>query len=132
MIHVETVDIAERTIRLPMGKVGMVIAQPHIPLESLTTTEPFQCREEAKPQRLAMLTETLTVSLAARHGEPKTHFTVFPEYSIPGLDGIAHIEAALQAENWPHETIVIGGIDALDRTQYLRSLLSQQSYRRPL
>lgn len=122
MIHVETVDIAERTLRLPMGRVGMVIAQPHIPLESLTTTEPFHCTEEAKPQRLAMLTATLTLSLAARHGEPKTHFTVFPEYSIPGLDGISHIEAVLQADNWPPATIVIGGIDALDRTQYLSLL----------
>ena len=122
VINVETIDLAERTLRLPMDRVGMVIAQPHIPLESLTTTEPFCCTPEAKPQRLAMLTETLTVSLAARHGEPKTHFTVFPEYSIPGIDGIAHIEAVLQANNWPPATIVIGGIDALDRTQYLRLL----------
>ena len=119
MIHVETVDLAQRDVPLPMDRIGMVIAQPHIPLESLTTAEPFHCIEEAKPQRLAMLTETLTVSLAARHGEPKTHFTVFPEYSIPGLDGIAHIEALLKANTWPPDTIVIGGIDALDRAQYL-------------
>ena len=128
MIYVETVDLAERNVRLPMGRVGMVIAQPHIPPESLTTTEPFHCTEEAKLQRLAMLTETLTVSLATRHGEPKTHFTVFPEYAIPGPDGIAHIEDVLQTNNWPPATIVIGGIDALDRTQYLRLLQNPHTH----
>jgi flavin reductase (DIM6/NTAB) family NADH-FMN oxidoreductase RutF len=29
------------------------------------------------------------ISRAAHHGMLKTHFTVFPEYSIPGPDGIA-------------------------------------------
>ena len=128
MIHVETVDLAQRNVRLPMDRVGMVIAQPHIPLDSLTRTEPFHCTHEAKPQRLAMLTETLTVSRSAIHGESKTHFTVFPEYSIPGLDGIAHIEAVLKANDWPHATVVIGGIDALDRTQYASLLQEPQTH----
>ena len=122
MIHVETVDLAAWNVKLPISRIGVVIAQPHIPRESLTANEPFHCTDEAKPQRLAMLTETLNVSVSARHGEPKTHFTVFPEYSIPGLDGIAHIEAVLRDNNWPSTTIVIGGIDALDRTQYLTLL----------
>ena len=128
MIHVETVDLAHWNVQLPMGRVGMVIAQPHVPLDSLTAAEPFHCTDEAKPQRLAMLTETLNVSLSARHGEPKTHFTVFPEYSIPGLDGISHIEAVLQSNNWPPDTIVIGGIDALNRAQYLTLLHDQHTH----
>ncbi len=90
----------------------MVIAQPYL---SLTHAEPYRCTPATKPQQLRMLTDTLSVALAARHGAPKTHFTVFPEYSIPGLDGIALLETAIRADKWPAGTIVIGGTDALSK-----------------
>jgi hypothetical protein len=122
MIHVETVDLSARHLRLPNDRVGMVIAQPHLPDTSLSPREPYQCTDKAKPQQLAALTETLEVARAARHGVVKTHFTVFPEYSIPGLDGIALVERALRAHDWPNGTIVIGGTDALTRAQYLELL----------
>lgn len=115
MIHIETVDLSQRDLTLPNDRVGMVIAQPYL---SLTTTEPYQCVAQAKNQQLAMLTDTLAVARAARHGAPKTHFTVFPEYSIPGLDGIARVETALGAADWPNGTIVIGGTDALSKPDF--------------
>lgn len=93
----------------------MVIAQPYL---SLTATEPYRCVEQVKNQQLSMLTETFAVARAARHGAPKTHFTVFPEYSIPGLDGIARVETALSADDWPNGTIVIGGTDALSKAEF--------------
>ena len=106
----------------------MVIAQPYVPPNSLTAAEPFCCTNEAKPERLAMLTETLRVSRAASHQAGKTHFTVFPEYSIPGTDGIDLIDAALEADDWPCSTVVIGGIDALDRTQYERLVEDRRTH----
>ena len=106
----------------------MVIAQPHIPRESLTATEPFRCTEQAKTRRLAMLSETLRVSREAAHQASKTHFTVFPEYSIPGPDGIALIENAMRSNEWPTATVVIGGTDALDRTQYADLLQDPQTH----
>jgi hypothetical protein len=66
-----------------------------------------------------MLTDTLKVSRAAQRGSPKTHFTIFPEYSIPGPDGIALVETALRASGWPTGTIVIGGTDALSKPDFV-------------
>ncbi len=100
----------------------MVIAQPHLPVSLLTSAEPYQCTAQAKPQQLAVLAETLAVARAARHGAPKTHFTIVPEYSIPGLDGVALVENALREGNWPNGTIVIGGTDALTKAQYVQLL----------
>lgn len=122
MVYVETVDLFPRGVALPSDRVGMVIAQPYLPVSSLTSAEPYQCTAQAKSQQLAVLTATLAVARAARHGAPKTHFTIFPEYSIPGLDGISLVEAALRANDWPNGTMVIGGTDALTKAQYVQLL----------
>lgn len=105
MIHIETVDLTLRNVTLPSDRVGMVIAQPYL---SLTAAEPYQCTPQVKPQQLSVLPDTLAVARAARHGAPKTCFTVFPEYSIPGLEGIELVENALRDSDWPNGTIVIG------------------------
>lgn len=115
MVYVESVDLSARNVRLPSDRVGMVIAQPFL---SLTATEPYRCTEQAKPRQLAMVTATLAVARATPHGAPKTHFTLFPEYSIPGLDGIALVDAALGHADWPTGTIVIGGADALSKADF--------------
>jgi hypothetical protein len=128
MVHIETVDLSARGVTLPRDRVGMVIAQPHLPCTSLTAEEPYQCTDQARPQQLAALTETLAVARAARHGAAKTHFTVFPEYSIPGLDGIALVEAAVGAGDWPKGTVVIGGTDGLTQAQYVGLLQSEATH----
>lgn len=128
MIHVETVDLSQLGITLPSQSVGMVISQPYLPDSSLTTTEPYQCTMQAKTKQLAALGKTLEVARAAQHGASKTHFTIFPEYSIPGLEGIALIETALSATNWPNGTVVIGGTDALTQAQYVQLLQGQTTH----
>ncbi len=112
MVHIESVDLA---VILPSGGVGMVIAQPFL---TLTNIEPYRCTEQSKQQQIQMIRDTLEVARAVKHGAPKTHFTVFPEYSIPGLDGIALIDNALAQADWPTGTIVIGGIDALIKSEF--------------
>jgi hypothetical protein len=102
----------------------MVVAQPHLPATSLTPAEPYQCTQQAKTQQLAVLDETLAVARAVRHGASKTHFTIFPEYSIPGLEGIRLVETTLRATDWPKGTIVIGGTDALTQPQYVQLIQS--------
>jgi hypothetical protein len=84
--------------------------------------EPYQCTEQAKQQQFAVLTETLAVARAARHGVDKTHFTIFSEYSIPGLEGISLVQDDLLENNWPRGTMVIGGTDALTQAQYIELL----------
>lgn len=125
VIHIETVDLSLRGVTLPSDRVGMVIAQPYL---SLTATEPYRCTPETKARQLAVLTETLAVARAARHGAPKTHFTVCPEYSIPGLDGIAHVDTAIRAADWPNGTIVIGGTDALTKADLATVAGAQGTY----
>lgn len=115
MVHVTRVDLTERGVELPSDRVGMVVAQPHL---CLTHDEPFTCVPDKKQQQLAGLREILDVSLANGHGLAKTHFTILPEYSIPGLDGFDQIEASIATAEWPSGTIIIGGIDALTKTDF--------------
>jgi hypothetical protein len=115
VINVETVDLSARNVCLPADRVGMVIAQPFL---SLTDVEPYRCTAAATPSQLAVLTRTLEVAREARHGAGKTHFTIFPEYSIPGLPGIALVQAAIEGADWPAGTIVIGGVDALSKQDF--------------
>ncbi len=122
MLHVETVDLSQRGVALPSQSVGMVIAQPHLPPSALTSVEPYQCTHEAKQRQLLVLDKTLEVARAAPHGNSKTHFTIFPEYSIPGAEGIARIESKLRSADWPKGTIVIGGTDALTQQEYVELL----------
>ncbi len=122
MIHLETIDLSQRGITLPSERVEMVIAQPYLPDALLTLAEPYQCTTQAKTQQLEVLRETLAVARATRHHASKTHFTIFPEYSIPGLAGIELIETALNDTNWPNGTAVIGGTDGLTQSQYVQLL----------
>lgn len=125
MIHIETIDLTPRDITLPSDRVGMVIAQPHL---ALTPDAPYLCRETAKAAQLAVLTKTLAVARDVPHGAPKTHFTIFPEYSIPGPEGIALIQSALEAGDWPERTIVIGGTDALSKAQFVSLAAEPRTY----
>lgn len=114
MINVETIDLSPRGVIFPHDSVGIVIAQPFIPL---TQIEPYKCISvEAANQAI---TKTLELALARPHGLSKTHFTIFPEYSIPGVAGIETIEGVLQNPNWPSGTVVIGGTDALSKTELI-------------
>jgi hypothetical protein len=115
MVHVEEVDLAALGIRLPTHRVGMVAMQPFL---ALTAAEPFRCQLDRRAAQLAALERTLTIAKAGDHGAGKTHFTLIPEYSIPGPDGIARIEGVLRDPTWPPGTIVIGGTDALSKTEY--------------
>src|SRR5271154_3296709 len=105
MITIETVDLASRGITLPCDRVGMVIAQPCL---GLTAIEPFQCRPDLQLQQLAVINRTLEIARAVPHGAQRTHFTIFPEFSIPGLAGVALIDDAIRSPNWPARTVVMG------------------------
>jgi hypothetical protein len=92
----------------------MVVMQPFLKL----TGDPFRCEPRHKAEQLAALERTLTIAKAADHGAEKTHFTVIPEYSIPGPEGIALVEGILRDRRWPSGTVVIGCTDALSKDDY--------------
>ncbi len=125
MIMVETVDLGLRGVSLPSDRVGMVIAQPHV---LLSATEPYRCTAQSRLKQLQMLNDTLDVAIVSGHGAGKTHFTVFPEYSIPGIAGINQLEARLNSQDWPTGTIVIGGTDGLSRDEVRQLAESPRTY----
>lgn len=116
MVAVVEVDLEELGVRLPRGEVAMVVAQPHV---VLVPQEPFTWAPAERQRALERIDETLAVSLRCAHGADKTHFTVFPECTLPGLDGVDRITAAMQAAEWPNETVVIGGVDGLTKDQFV-------------
>lgn len=119
MVSVFDVDLGQLGVHFPRDRVGMVVAQPDV---SLTATEPFRTTEATKHRALQYIDNALAVALGRFHGAAKTHFTVFPEYSLPGLEGVERITQALTQENWPTETIVIGGVDGLSRAEFVELL----------
>ena len=125
MINVETVDLSARNFQLPADRVGMVIAQPFL---SLTDVEPYRCTAASTPNQLKVLTRTLDIAREAPHGAGQTHFTIFPEYSIPGLTGIGLVQAAVEDAQWPTGTIVIGGVDALSKQDFSTVAASARTY----
>jgi len=112
MIEVEEVEL---NITLPDDGIGMVIMQPFV---ELSEREPYRWRTDKKTKQIERIIRTLKISKQADHGSAKTHFTVFPEYAIPGLEGIAEIEEVLSNTSWNGGTIVIGGVDGLTRDEY--------------
>lgn len=119
------VDLAQLGVELPRTSVGMVLAQPHL---SLTPREPYRCADEAKPRQLETIQATLAVARATCHEAAKTHFTIFPEYSVPAPEGIALVEAALADPTWPNQTIVVGGTDGLTATQYAQLVAAPRTH----
>ena len=116
MLHVEVVDLSSRGIALPGNKVGMVMAQPHL---TLTRAEPFRWATSQRARQMEVLAATLNLAESAPHQLPKTHFTIFPEYSIPGVEGIALIEGRIGRSTWPQGTVVMGGTDGLTREEFV-------------
>lgn len=115
MVDVVEVDFEALGVRLPRGEVAMVVAQPHV---VFVHQEPFTWAAAERQRALECIDDTLAVSRSCPHGADRTHFTVFPECTLPGLEGVDRITAAMQAPDWPTETIIIGGVDGLTKAQF--------------
>jgi hypothetical protein len=102
---------------IPTDGIRMVIMQPHVD-ENLTDNEPFRWKDEKKYDQIENIKRTLMIAKSEENGIQQSHFTIFPEYSIPGLDGASIIQCSMEMADWPNNTIVIGGIDGLNKAQY--------------
>jgi hypothetical protein len=107
MLQVVPVNL---NVTLPSDWITMVAMQPHI---HLTTPEPFKWPDDKKEEQIAGIRRTLEIAR-----EKQAHFTLFPEYSIPGLEGIDAINGIIADGSWPNNTIVIGGVDGLNKAEY--------------
>lgn len=121
MLRIKKVPI---DVPLPAGEVGMVIMQPFVELD--TSRVPYKWKTDQKNAQINKILKTLDIAKNVNNGCDKIHFTLFPEYSIPGLDGIRKINDVLSAEEWKKGTIVMGGIDGLTKAEYV-DLLNQDN-----
>ena len=120
MVAVIEIDLGVLGVHFPRGEVALVVAQPFVDIEAdFIHEEPFTWTEQSKARALECIDTTLAVSLMAPQGVGKTHFTVFPECMLPGLEGVDRVTQAMQAEAWPVETVVVGGVDGLTRAQFV-------------
>ena len=106
----------------------MVVAQPYLPRESFTEQEPYQFVPDAKQRQLASLRDTLAVARRRRPDGLTTHFTILPEYAIPGLEGVRVVEDGLRCNDWPPGTVLLGGTDGLTQTQYAELLRGNRTH----
>ncbi len=84
------------------------------PFVELTGTEPYKWQQTKKNQQLERISRFMNIA-KQYDGNGKTHFTVLPEYSIPGLEGVERINQVLTDPSWCSETVVIGGVDRLSK-----------------
>ena len=117
MVEVQFVDLSAYGIRPPEDRVRMVIAQPHLPKAAFTRSEPLSLTEHARTRQLDIVARTLDIAFSSPDAPP-THFTILPEYCIPGLEGVALIEDRLRANSWTNGTVVIGGLDGVSKDDY--------------
>jgi hypothetical protein len=112
MIKVREIQL---DITLPDDGIGMVIMHPFV---ELCDNEPYHWQNDKKDKQIERIIRTLEIAKQSDHGCDKTHFTIFPEYSVPGLEGVKKIQEILENSSWKEGTIVIGGIDGLTKKEY--------------
>jgi hypothetical protein len=103
-------------ISLPSDSVGMVFMQP---FTRLSNPIPRWEGESIKEQ-MSSLVRCLNIAGKCDHGCNPTHFTIFPEYSIPGLAGIELVSNIIADSSWKPGTVVMGGVDALSKEDYTK------------
>ena len=118
MIEVRFVDLSKLGVSPPTEAVRMVLAQPYLPKDAFTPNEPYRLTEAAKDKQIRVIGRALDVASNGIGSTARTDFTVFPEYSIPGLEGVEVVEGRLNETEWPNGTVVIGGLDGLTKLEY--------------
>jgi hypothetical protein len=112
MIEIKEIQL---DVTLPDDGIGMVFMQPFV---ELCGHGPYCWQNDKKDKQIERIVRTLEIAKQSDHGCEKTHFTIFPEYSIPGVEGIAEIEKIIRDVSWKDGTIIIGGIDGLSKKKY--------------
>ncbi len=112
MLAIEPVQLG---VSLPTDSISFVFMHPFL---NISGSEPHKWLEQEKDLQITRIQRCLDISTCSGDPTQKTLFTVFPEYGIPGLEGVAKIQTCLEDDNWRTGTIVIGGIDGLTKEEY--------------
>ena len=115
MISIEEV---KSTLQVPSDGIGFVVMQPHLSGRVNTRQEPFKWLDDERAGQLDRIRTTLQISLENLHDCEKTHFTIFPEYALPGFEAVNIVDSFLGKDSWPCGTVVVGGLDGLTKDEY--------------
>ena len=122
MMNIRFEDLAISSFCPPADHVRMVVAQPHLPRESFTPREPYCLQNDAKERQIEAITTTLDIVSGDVQVGRRTHFTVLPEYSIPGITGVNLVQERVASDCWPCGSVLIGGTDGLTKPEYVKLL----------
>ena len=101
---------------MPSAEMRIVAMQPFIRFLS-QDEEPFRWRDDAIDNQIAAIIRTLDIARNGFNGL-SANITLFPEYSIPGFNGVEEIDNIINDETWPNETVIIAGIHGLTKPEY--------------
>ena len=111
MVDVEQITI---DISVPHDVERVVAMQPFV---ELSEEEPFQWQPAKVDSQLDAIRRTLELGQSGLNGR-HANFTLFPEYSIPGIEGATIIDEKVQSAPWPNESVIIAGIHGLAKDEY--------------
>lgn len=107
MVEVEEVHI---DVRMPSDQIRFVAMQPFAEVQA---PAPFKWPVDKVEEQLDAIRRTLDIAR-----ECSASFTLFPEYSIPGVDGADIIDRAIESDGWPVCSVVIAGLHGLTKDEY--------------
>ena len=110
------IEINEEKLNITAPETGLCISQMQ-PFLKLVSSEPYKWQQDKINKQLDRICRFMKVAKTF-DGNGKSHFTILPEYSIPGIKGIYRINQFLTGSSWPSETILIGGVDGLSKDEY--------------
>lgn len=113
MIDVEEIKV---NVSIPSDEVRIVAMQPFIRIH-FATEGPFRWSNDAVERQLAAIHRTLNTARDGFGGR-FANFTLFPEYAIPGLAGVAAINNRISANDWANESIIIAGVHGIHKSEY--------------
>lgn len=113
MIDVKQIRV---NVRMPSDEVRIVAMQPFIRFQP-APEEPFRWSNDAVEMQLAAIHRTLDTARDGFGGR-FANFTLFPEYAIPGLAGVAAINDRTSANDWSNESIIIAGVHGIPKAEY--------------
>ncbi len=120
-----TVGVEEIRLSLPLSsrdQIGLLVMQPLV-ADKLIWDKGYRWKPEAKPTQIEHIGVLMDMALnagAAGHNI-QNHMVIIPEYAIPGADGIELIKQKLRDSSVQNQ-VVIGGIDGLDKIEFLSML----------
>ena len=117
MINVEQVTV---NIRMPSDQMRIVAMQPFVQFHTEAGNppqEPFRWSRIAVDEQLKAIRRTLDISQDSFQGKG-ANFTVFPEYSVPGIGAASEINEQISKSSWPNDTVVIAGVHGLSNAEY--------------